>query len=131
MAQITRLVYWNESAGGWYDVETDVSVKNMTAPIDKEGGADLPDPIPRGTGGEMNEPLMHSEIREIVREEARAVALQVLAERTIPPYPNYFFNSDWIVTYDWMHDADQALHTRINELEKKVACLSRPWWRIW
>lgn len=28
----TRAIYWNESAGGWYDVETDVSVKNMTRP---------------------------------------------------------------------------------------------------
>lgn len=30
---IKRTIYWNESAGGWYDVQTDVSVKNMTAPV--------------------------------------------------------------------------------------------------
>ncbi len=41
MEQITRLMYWNESAGGWYDVETDVNVKNMTAPTDRES-ADAP-----------------------------------------------------------------------------------------
>jgi len=29
---ITRMIYWNESAGGWYDVATDVAVGNIDPP---------------------------------------------------------------------------------------------------
>lgn len=79
----------------------------------------------------MSEPLTRSEVAEIVREEARAIALQVLAERTIPDFPAYFFQKNWIVTYDWMYDADQQLSNRIIELHQRILRLERPWWRRW
>lgn len=40
MAPITRLMYWNESEGGWYDLATDVNVKNMTAPTTQPAAID-------------------------------------------------------------------------------------------
>lgn len=79
----------------------------------------------------MSEQLTRSEITEIVREEARNIAIRVLADRTIPAYPAYFFEGHWIVTYDWMHDADESLSNRIIELHKRLWKLERPWWKRW
>lgn len=79
----------------------------------------------------MREQLTRSAVVEIIREEARAIALQVLSERTIPDFPAYFFENDWIVTYEWLADQRQHLMNEIYLLQNRIAQLERPWWRRW
>lgn len=120
---VTRTIYWNESAGGWYDLETDVWVKNLEPPTSQEQAEA---PLQSNT-----DPLTRSEVIEVVREQARAIAEQTIGDRTIPRFPAYFMNRHWLVTYDWMADTEQRLQERIMQLELQVARLSTPWWRRW
>jgi hypothetical protein len=78
-----------------------------------------------------NEPLTRSEVIEIVREQARSVAEIVLGEHTIPAFPAYFMNTHWLVTYEWLAYERNTLTQCMNDLERRIAKLERPWWRRW
>lgn len=122
MDRITRTIYWNESAGGWYDVETDVSVKNLTRPDD-----DVP------LQSDTDESVQHMIEREIDK-------------RTVFLLSRMCFNSspddDKLVTVGHVkrmlmhegkmtHDQHKQLETRIVGLHERVWKLERPWWKIW
>ncbi len=72
-----------------------------------------------------------AELRELVRKHAQRAAAEYLTNRTIPDFPTYFMNNHWLVTYEWMADADRRLSERIMQLELQVARLERPWWKRW
>lgn len=74
-----------------------------------------------------NEPLTRNDVREIARKEAN----QAIIDRTIPPFPAYFFESNWIVTYDWWTDRNTQLENRIIGLHQRILELERPWWKRW
>lgn len=72
-----------------------------------------------------------AELRELVSEHAQCAAAEYLTNRIIPKFPAYFFESDWIVTYDWLADQRQQLMGEIYLLQHRLAKLEKPWWRRW
>jgi hypothetical protein len=75
----------------------------------------------------MSDELTEARVREIAREEAE----QTLFEHTIPQYPNYFMQNEWLVTYDWLESRAAPLRSEIDYLRGEIAKLQRPWWKRW
>jgi hypothetical protein len=66
-----------------------------------------------------------------IADIARAEAEKVITDRTIPAFPAYFFQKDWLLTYDWWADHNRQLENRIVALHQRIAELERPWWKRW
>lgn len=136
---IKRVIYWNETAGGWYDVETDVSVKNLTiadVPNDQSFIGDLWGPPRVEVAGETDDPVVQ-QITSIVRYE--------IDRRTVYSTRMYF-NSDpkddrfVTVAYhkmalreanDEARDRHIQLENRIIALHQRITALEKPWWKRW
>lgn len=70
-----------------------------------------------------------AELGEIVREHVQKAVAEYLANRVIPDYPAYFFEGDWLVTYDWLkHVVAREIATSENRMLKEIR---KPWWKRW
>lgn len=92
-------------------------------------------PITRDEVARMILDHFHSDSAQALMQTVAEVTLN---DRIIPEFPAYFMQGRWLVTYDWMADADQRLSERITALrqhnialEQRIAVLERPWWRRW
>lgn len=56
------------------------------------------------------------EIRTFVCEKVN----EVLTERTLPDWPVYFMNGEWLVTYGWAMKERQATLARTTELSQRI-----------
>lgn len=72
-----------------------------------------------------------AELRELVRKHAQRAAAEYLTNQTIPPYPAYFMEGNWLVTYDWLAFERNSLLGEIRLLQHRLARLEHPWWRRW
>lgn len=64
-------------------------------------------------------------------DQVRAIVERTLTARTIPAFPAYFFQKDWLVTYDWLMAERSSLAGEIRQLHRRIAQLEKPWWRRW
>lgn len=138
---VTRAIYWNESAGGWYDLATDVHVNNMDPPI---FNGDIP-----WSAAAMSEqvPITRDEVARMILDHFHSDSAQALMriaaeatinDRIIPEFPAYFMQGRWLVTYDWLADVQQESRNRHTQLEdlffalhQRINALERPWWKRW
>lgn len=72
-----------------------------------------------------------AELREVVRKHAQRAAAEYLANHTIPEYPAYFMETNWLVTYGWLQATREQLEGEIAYLQQQVDDLRQPWWKRW
>lgn len=72
-----------------------------------------------------------AELRELVRKHAQRAAAEYLVNHTIPEYPAYFMETNWLVTYGWLQATRAQLESEINHLQQQINDLKRPWWKRW
>lgn len=72
--------------------------------------------------------VLTPEQRRLVEVIARGQAARELNLRTIPRYPTYFIDGQWLVTYDWMQQERLRTQLEITQLHQKIDALTRPWW---
>lgn len=99
--------------GGWF------------APNDATQGGDWPTKPP------PLDPAFTAEQELAIQFMAHQVAVAIFARRTMPKYPAYFGNSDWLVTYDWLQETRRVLQSEIDWLRREVRELQQPWWKRW
>ena len=134
---IRRTVYWNESAGGWYDDETDVHVKNMPQPpINNSKLREFAEqqgiPIDRWAPVQTERyPSDQAELRETVRPIAQRAVAEYLTNHTAQSHMYFEQGRDYLVTVAYLHESMHTLIQANNILERRVTALSRPWWKRW
>ena len=87
------------------------------------------------TQGEKNAPapaepdlVFTGEQELVIQEIARLIANRAITERTMPAFPVYFVNGNWILTYDYYDTAHRSLQSQIDYLRGE---LDKPWWKRW
>ena len=113
--QVRRVIYWNESAGGWYDVETDVSVKNMTAPSEMH-------PFSKGVQAEAMYPSI---------DQVQQMIADALYQRAAKTHMYFEQGPDQIVTVAYHREDISNLVFEIDQHTRRLAKLERPWWKRW
>lgn len=117
---ITRTIYWNESASGWYDLKTDVYVGNLDPPQDS-----YPEDVqPEGWYHPFDKSYA------VTYEQVQKMIADAFMQRVIPEVPPYMMDGDWLVTYKWLQREGDYCQSSINELQRQVEELkSRRWWK--
>jgi hypothetical protein len=117
---ITKKVTLAWDGVGWRDQETNFPVTG----IKLLGMADdlvekAFDPMQPNNGA-----VVHEVIQNMINAAFEA--------RIITTPMHYFAPAgETLITYEYHRDANMQLHTRINELEHRIANLERPWWKRW
>ena len=101
------------SAGGWYDAETDVSVKNLTA-SDAE---------------ERHHPFGKS--FAVTYEQVQKMIADALYQRAAKTHMYFEQGPEQIVTVAYHRETIDILCHEIKQLERRIGNLERPWWKRW
>jgi hypothetical protein len=43
----------------------------------------------------------------------------------------YFTEGDWLITFNYHYETIQAFTRMVNQLERRIERLERPWWKRW
>lgn len=82
--------------GGWFEGQEPFAVEVDETPM------------------QVADMTMH-QLHDLVRKEVSSE----LAERTLPNWPVYFMNGQWLVTYEWVMREKRELEARIIHLEQR------------
>lgn len=108
-----RTIYWNESASGWYDEETDVCVENL--------------PPPEALSQSNHHPFDKS--FTVTYEQVQKMIADAFEQRTVDVSRLHYFapDDDKLITYVFhrtLMQTIQVLGARLNRIEQ-------PWWKRW
>jgi hypothetical protein len=128
---VERRVYWHVD-GGWYDLETDVDIQNLT-PSDLAAPSQSNDEQAQRVSDliavvrEDWLPTLERKLTERLQGIARDEATRVLANATIPQFPAYFVEKQWLVNYEWAaYLAEKAEQRAVDRIRA-----SFPRWLRW
>jgi len=84
-------------------------------PYKMYGGMFIPEPDETVIDAETF-PEVPDDVRIYVRKEVD----RLLTERTLPNWPVYFMNGQWLVTYEWVMQERQNVLARTSDLSKRI-----------
>lgn len=131
---VTKTVKLNWDGANWRDAETSVLVTGVLPPYpvdsQKYSGewVQASEPVQFAEGGQ---PFKHESFSADQRVTIQEMIEKTIVRRSVPKQFMYFVEGDWLITYAYHRDTVQALSHEINQLERRIARLERPWWKRW
>lgn len=112
----------------WRDRETGVIVTGIMKPTTEDVSTEWVDASDSPNARRswiLYDPSVEK-VEILTRDQAQAMITDAFRARVIPEYPAYFFEGNWLVTYDWL------MHIVRREMTALEARLQHnPWWKLW
>jgi len=117
MIERTITVVWNGT--DWRDKTTGVLIEGLAPPMGDRLIGGEPQFVEAGRFKTLHP--THEEVQQMIDD--------AFQKRVIPDLPPYMMSGDWLVSYKWLQREGDYRQSRIDDLQRQINQLQRPWWK--